>query len=265
MGRAREILLGELPSGPAAETLGPVPAFRFAPGADTWWAFATIPLMWAAYWGNGQLQSNPVAALAVYFVLGNLIICTLIPAWVVSRLRREGAPGLGFTRFRLGIALLVSAVLGLGSLPYYFMIASASGVDPVQHLAYNLVILWEPLFVYGWLLLRFRRAFGWLPGILLAALGFTTYHVGSVPPITLATFLVTGLVFSAIMAGIRNLWVMFPLASGVSSAIGTVQSGLAFDWETALVGLVVLAVQALLLWLLLRRRQAAPDQPSPRA
>ena len=54
------------------------------------------------------------------------------------------------------------------------------------------------------MLLRFRLALVWLPGIVLAALGFTAYHIGSVPPSTLLVFLVTGLVFAAIMAAVRH-------------------------------------------------------------
>lgn len=257
MSSARDILLGRLPDTQAAETLGPVPWARWQPGRDTLWALATIPMMWLAYFMNSRLtESEPMVALVAYFVVGNIIVCTLIPAWVVTRVRREGPAGLGFTRYRLGIALTVTLVLGLGSLPAYFQGAASAGVDPVQHLAYNLTILWEPLFVYGWLLLRFRRAFGWLPGIVLAALGFTAYHIGSVPPSTLLVFLVTGLVFAAIMAAVRNLWVMFPLASGVSSAIGTLQSGLSFTWDTAALGVAVLITQAIFLIVFFRKGRA---------
>ncbi len=254
MANTRDFLLGTLPEGPAGRTLGPVPLARWAPRADTWWALATVGLMWVAYWGNAHLGQWPMAALAVYFVLGNLVVATLIPAWIVGRVRREGAAGLGFTRYRLGIALIVTVVLAVGSLPTFLASAAAAGIDPVQHLAYNLTILWEPLFVYGWLLLRFRRAFGWLPGILLAAAGFAIYHLGTVPLEIVLVFFVTGIVFCAVMAAVRNLWVMFPLAAGVSSAIGTLQAGLVFTWETAISGFAVLLVQALVLWFVLRRR-----------
>lgn len=162
---------------------------------------------------------------------------------------------------RWWLALILTLFLGLGSLPAYLEAANQADVDPVQHLAYNMVILWEPLFVYGWLQLRFSKAFGWLPGIFLAALGFAIYHIGSVPMGTVAVFAVTGLIFCAVMALTRNLWTLFPLTAGVSSGIGTLQAGLSFDWTAFTTGLVVLVIQAVILIVVFRQRSA----PAPAA
>ena len=239
------------------------PALRWAPGRDTVWALLSIPLMWGCYFANTKLSSsNQGLALLIYFVLGNLIVCTLLPA-IVVRTTGEGAWGLGFTRHRLIPALIIMVVAGLGSLPYYLSLAADKGVDPIQHLAYNLVVLWEPLFVYGWLQLRFTKAFGWLPGIVLAALGFVVYHLGSVPPSGLVVFFITGLAFGALMAITRNLWCIIPLTAAVSSGIGTLQSGLSFDWTTAATGAVVLLVQvAILVWVFRRRRLRITTLPA---
>lgn len=225
------------------------------PGPDTIWALASIPLMWLCYWANTMLtDSQPWLSLIVFFGIGNILVCTVLPAWVVTRVVPEGWAGLGFTRRRLVPALIITAVFGLGSLTYYLQLAGAAGVDPIRHLAYNMVILWEPLFVYGWLFLRFRRAFGWLPAMVLSAGGFAAYHLGSVPVDLLLVFFATGVVACALMAITKNLWTIFPLTSGVSSAIGTVQSGLSFSWSTFVIGVVVLLFQALILWLILRSR-----------
>ncbi|MFV0427104.1 MAG: type II CAAX prenyl endopeptidase Rce1 family protein [Beutenbergiaceae bacterium] len=234
---------------------------QWRPGRDTIWALASIALMWLCYWSNTMLeQRQSWLSLVVFFIVGNIVVCTVIPAWVVTRGTDEGWAGLGFTRNRLVISLVITVVMSAGSLTYFLQLAQASGVDPVQHLAYNMVILWEPLFVYGWLYLRFRRAFGWLPGIVLAAAGFAGYHLGSVPLSLLAVYFSTGLLFSILMAITRNLWVIFPLASGISSGIGTVQAGLEFTWETAATGAVVLLVQGLVLWLIFRSRPALKGQ-----
>ena len=53
--------------------------------------------------------------------------------------------------------------------------------DPLPNIAYNAIAFWEPLFVFGWLQLRFERAFGIIAGILMAALSFAAYHIGSFP------------------------------------------------------------------------------------
>lgn len=217
--------------------------------------------MWAIYWANTALSSSgqTLPSLFIWFVLGSLIVCTLVPAWVVSRVAGEGWAGLGFTTRRWWLALPLTLFFGLGSLPFYLQLANESGVSPWQHLAYNLVILWEPLFVAGWLQLRFTKAFGWLPGIVLATLGFGLYHVGSVPLETVAVFLGSGLLYCVLMALTRNIWTLFPLAAGVSSGIGTLQAGLAFDWTVFASGVVVLVLQLLILLVVFRtRRPAAP-------
>lgn len=231
-----------------------VPILRWAPGRDTLWAAASIPMLWLCYWANSQLaESQPLLALGIFFIIGNLLVCTLLPALVITKVAGEGWAGLGFTKRRWWLALPLTLFFGLGSLPFYLQLANEAGVDPIQHLAYNMVVLWEPLFVYGWLQLRFTRAFGWLPGIVLAALGFAIYHLGSVPVSAVAVFLGSGLLFCVLMALTRNLWTLFPIAAGVSSGIGTLQSGLSFDWTAFATGLVVLVLQVLILVVVMRR------------
>ena len=60
--------------------------------------------------------------------------------------------------------------------------------------------MWEPFFVYGWLQLRFERAFGVIPGIALAAVCFGAYHIGTFPLSGVVTLLGLG-VFLACCSG----------------------------------------------------------------
>ena len=55
-------------------------------------------------------------------------------------------------------------------------------VDLLPHLIFNGLVLWEVLFVYGWLQLRFEKAFGYILAPILSALCFCFYHVGSFAP-----------------------------------------------------------------------------------
>lgn len=214
----------------------------FRPTHTTWGALASVPAMWAVYFANSQwTDSHPIWALVMYFVVGNIVLATLIPALAVRR--AGGLARLGFTRHRLWWAAGVSLVLSAGSLPQAVNLASDAGVDLGPHLAYNGLILWEPLFVYGWLQLRCRESFGWLPAPLLAAVAFGLYHVGSVPISTALGFAGIGLVFGIVFALIPNMLVLFPLTWAVSSTIGTLQSGLAFGWDVVAMGAVVLAIQ----------------------
>lgn len=202
--------------------------------------------MWVVYFTNSRWsESHQIWALLMYFVVGNIVLSTLVPAIVV---RREGGLAkLGFTRTKLWWALAVSVVLSAGSLPRALGLATDAGVDPWPQLAYNGLILWEPLFVYGWLQLRFREAFGWLPAPLLAAAAFGAYHLGSVPTPAAVGFVGIGLVFGIIFTLLPNMLVLFPLTWAVSSTIGTLQSGLVFGWDVVALGGAVLVVQVAIL------------------
>lgn len=214
----------------------------FQPRRATWIALATVLAMWAVYFGNTRwTESHPIWALLTYFVVGNIVLATLVPALVVRG--DGGLARLGFTRTKLWWAVGVSIVFSAGSLPQALNLAGDAGVDLWPNLAYNGLILWEPLFVYGWLQLRFREAFGWLLAPLLAAGAFGLYHVGSVPVATALGFAGIGLVFGIIFSLIPNMLVLFPLTWAVSSTIGTLQSGLAFGWDVVVMGAVVLVVQ----------------------
>ena len=61
------------------------------------------------------------------------------------------------------------------------MMGGPSGVSVDQWMPQALaeaVSLWEPLFVFGWLQLRFEKDFGVLPAVLMAYACFALYHVG---------------------------------------------------------------------------------------
>src|SRR5829696_4590917 len=144
-------------------------ALRWQPGADTAVALLTAVLMVGFYYANAHAQSA-VFSLIVFVILTNGILNVLFPAYYVLVVRKEGLNQLGITRRWWWIALLLSAVVSVLSWPQLQQIvAQHPGTDLVPLLLANGLILWEPFFVYGWLQLRFERAFGIFPGIGLAA------------------------------------------------------------------------------------------------
>lgn len=234
---------GQEPPGTAARERGPLPrrhVLTWAPGVDTAIAAGTLLAFWACYWAGTVVHPG-------FLYAGILVVGTLVPAWVVLRLRREGLAGLGLTRRRLLPALIVSAVLGAGSAYQLVTVASAQGVPLLPHLLGNLVVLWEPLFVIGWLYLRWERAFGWLPAIVLVGVGFVLQHLGSVPVGAAIGFGAFALVAAVLFALVRNLLVLWPLFYPVASGIGTLQGGFAMGWEDVAVGVVLLLAQLAIL------------------
>ena len=115
--------------------------------------------------------------------------------------------------------------------------------DWLQRFLYCALCLWEPLFIHSWLQLRFERAFGVLPGILMVGIGLAAFHIGSIPNQFLLELFVSGVIFAALFRLTRNLLVLWPLAWGVTASVGTAQTGTSFSWMIVFTHVVVMALQ----------------------
>lgn len=122
----------------------------------------------------------------------------------------------------------------------------------LPHLLANLLVFWEPFFVFGWLFLRWERAFGWLPAILLTGIGFTLQHVGSVPFEAALGFGAFAVVFGIVFAFVRNLAILWPLFYPIASGIGTLQAGFVMGWSDVVSGAVLLVVQVFVVAVVMR-------------
>lgn len=187
---------------------------------------------------------HALAAEAVFTLLGGFAVATILPALVI-RMRGANISALGFTRKRIAVSLILSAVFAAGSLPAYFAAAPA-GIGGVLLLVTSLLNLWEPLFVYGWLQLRLENAFGWVLAPFLTAFCFAAYHAGSAPLEMLGALLAWGAIVGVLFAFTRNLFVVFPLAWGVASAIGTASEA-SGAWPAVVLAVALLAGQLILL------------------
>jgi hypothetical protein len=148
--------------------------------------------------------------------------------------------------------VLISGVLA--ALMALRLRASLATMDWVPHLLFNAVILWEPFFVHGWLQLRFERAFGILPGILLAALCFAAYHIGTYPPAALLAIYASGLFYAVVFRLTGNLLIIWPLLWCLGSSLGTLMGGTQFNWVELGVWSAILVVQLIIItWIWMRQ------------
>jgi hypothetical protein len=122
--------------------------------------------------------------------------------------------------------------------------------------------LWEPFFIYCWLQLRFERAFGVIPGIILAGVCMGLYHVGTYPLLGMpgvVQLMLHGIFFGAIFRSTKNLLVLWPLTWAISASIGTISGGFIFEWEVVGMYAVILLIQAVGLWWLSRAKPTSPN------
>lgn len=221
-------------------------ALRFRPGTDTAMAFATAVAFSFVYYAGSHTASSLISFL-LFTVLGTGLLCVVLPAFYVLVVRGEPLGALGITTRRWRLALGLSAFFAAGSFPGLLSpMAQNPDVDLLPHLLVNGLSLWEPFFVYGWLQVRFERAFGVLPGMALAALCFGAYHVGTFPLTGVLALTGFGLLYAALFqAAGANLLVLWPLTWAVGSGIGTLQGGFGFSWDFVPVVAVLLAVQVM--------------------
>jgi membrane protease YdiL (CAAX protease family) len=232
--------------------------FAWSPTGDTLVAVVTEIAMVAAYWTTAHLLGFGWDAVLVFGVLTNLGLNVLFPVWWIAYHRKQPLSELGITTHRWLASLLIG--VGLAVFSSFGLRQHVAGVDWLPHVLFNAIILWEPFFVFGWLQLRYDRAFGILPGVLLTGLSFAAYHIDTYPPAGLVTLLISGLFFAAIFRLTSNLLIVWPLAWCVGSSIGTLMGGMQFTWNQVAAWSAILLIQLAFIgytW----RRHALADRP----
>jgi hypothetical protein len=215
--------------------------FAWSPTGDTLVAVVTELAMIALYWTATHLLDNNWAAVLIFGLLTNLGLNVLFPVWWIVYHRKQPLSELGITTRRWLASLLIG--VGLAVFSSFGLRQHVTGVNWLPHVLFNAVILWEPFFVFSWLQLRYDRAFGILPGVLLTGLSFAAYHIGTYPPAGLVTLLISGLFFAAIFRLTSNLLILWPLAWCMGSSIGTLMGGMQFAWNQVAAWSAILLIQ----------------------
>lgn len=216
---------------------------RWKPGQDTAVALLSALLMIPVYFVGTHLTGS-VVGLLVFVVFGNGLLNVLFPAYYMLVMRREGPGELGITTRRLWLSLGLSIVWGwMTWLGLQKEARLHPDVDLLPQLVFNGLILWEPFFVYGWLQLRFERAFGMLPGMVLAAACFGAYHLGTYPLPGVGMLVGFGILYAVLFRMTKNLLTLWPLIWSINSSIGTLQGGFYFGWNDVWTYAILLFVQ----------------------
>lgn len=157
---------------------------------------------------------------------------------------------LGLTRRRWALNLAVNAVLAvLLALQFVAETPAGAGLSltpaALGAVFYLMVAgIFEMLFFYGFLQLRFERAFGIIPGIVLAAAFYSFHHAGFQPEFVKLFFV--GLMYMGVFRTTRSLLIVYPFFWGVGACWDVlVQFGTAPEqlrWSNALVVLGLMAL-----------------------
>ena len=228
---------------------------RWDPDRDTLVAFGSYILVVAALFVAFQVFTTEQVA-ANFITFGPITSAGLgvaVPVLYTVLGRRHSLADIGLT----GSQLLPSLVLGLilGWDTYRNTLAPLNVTwtrTEVPLIVMALAVgLFEAVFFRGWLQLRFEAAFGLVPGLILAALCYSLYHIGYGMTGEEMLFLFgLGLTFGAFFRLTKSVFILWPFYTPVGSIFTNLSEGLTLPFEATygflitiglMVGVVVLA------------------------
>jgi membrane protease YdiL (CAAX protease family) len=230
---------------------------HWQPDRDTLVAFGSYVLVVAALYTAFQIFTTDRVA-ANFITFGPIALAGLgvaLPALYTALGRHRPVDDLGLTTQGIVGSLVLGLLLGwdtytntLAQLDVVGMRALAPLV--VMSLA---VGLFEAIFFRGWLQLRFEKAFGRVPGLILGAGCYSLYHIGYGMEASELLFLFgLGLVFSAVFRLTRNVFVLWPFYTPIGGLYTNLSEGLSLPFESIygfaitiglMVGVCILAIK----------------------
>lgn len=232
--------------------------FRFRPNKHTGFAFGTLILMTILY-TLGTLAddfsfiigSRTIGTeffwLVFLVMMGTLFTGVYVPLSHVTKAIGGHLDQLGLRRDNLWLALGLSVVLAALYVPR--LLAASSG-DLLLHLLYNLFFgIWQVVFVYGWLQLRFEEAFGAIPALLLAGVSFALLQAATVEPTQILPLLIVGLGQAFAFSLVRSLFILWPIPWSVSYTAVSLEAGLELAWgRVILFGVLAVLIYVMVQW-----------------
>lgn len=227
--------------------------FVWSPSADTAAAALSVVLLTIlAYLGLVLFEGTWLSFL-IFVLIGTVGVCVILPLyWMVVR-RKKGLDTLGITTKHWLASLLVGMLLaGFSLWGHYHSFGISAAIIP--GLIVGVYALWEIVFVCGWLQLRFEEAFGIIPGIILAALCGSLYHIGYgyLDLSILVGMFIAGVFTAVIFRFTRNILILWPFFMPVASLRGFKMGGFSPDWTMAGCGAVSLVLMLISIFLFYR-------------
>jgi hypothetical protein len=223
------------------------PWFAWKPTVDTAVAALSVIVWTVTYYLQALLQDEPWHTL---FGLAATVAIVVGPIWWLCWHRGRPLADLGITTRRWRESLIIS--IAIGGIFLWIVLAHYGGLGLAAlgpHLVANAFVFWEPFFVFGWLGLQFGRAFGLVPGVILAGVSQGLYHLGTYPISMVVTFALFGILFCAIFRLTDNLLSLWPLAWASVCAMGTLVGGNLFSWsDVAAYGAAVVLQLFVIAW-----------------
>jgi hypothetical protein len=236
---------------------------RWRPGRDTLIALGSYILVVAALYIAFQVFTTERVA-ANFITFGPVTLALLgiaLPVVYTVLIRKRPLSDLGLTRNALVPSLALGLLLGWDTYTNTLAPMNVSWTrEQVPLIVMALAVgLFEAVFFRGWLQLRFESAFGLVPGLILAALCYSFYHLGYGMSAEEMLFLFgLGLTFGAFFRLTRNILLLWPFYTPVGSIFTNLSEGLSMPFEATYGFILTMALMAgIVLWAFIYQRRKA--------
>jgi len=201
-------------------------------------------------------SSNNLSVMMVFVALVVPVLTVGVPVCWTRLMDRRPLSSLGLTLRHWLPALLLG--LGLSAVEVIPVMGATSRVSVdrwMPQAVAGAASLWEPLFVFGWLQLRFEDDFGVLPAVLMASCCFALYHVGFGSVDMMMGQFLSGVMYATVFRLVKNLLTVWPSLWATSSARICFGSGFCFfSWSSAIFMLILLVIESAFIGFMAYRR-----------
>jgi len=144
--------------------------------------------------------------------------------WII----RKGLPlrALGITMDRAAISIVLSIIF---SAVQYSQTMANITLPPAEEFVPLVTMalpvgLFEAIFFRGWVQMRFEKAFGILPGIVLGSAIYALYHVGyGMEPDDIAFLFIIGLIYASVFRLTKNLLIIWPFLTPMGGLFNNIK------------------------------------------
>lgn len=239
-------------------TSGLLGDIHWNPGRDTWIALGSYLLVVLGLYTAFQIFTIDRVA-ANFITFGPITLAVLgigLPALYTVLIRKRPLGDLGISSSQLIPSLVLGLLLAWDT--YNNTLAPmdvtwTKAEVPLVTMALA-VGLFEAVFFRGWLQLRFEEAFGLVPGLILAALCYSFYHIGYGMTTGEMLFLFgLGLTFGAFFRLTKNIFLLWPFYTPMGSIYTNLTEGLSLPFEATYgflltIGLMIAILVTALVW-----------------
>lgn len=240
---------------PTSSLLGDI---HWDPNRDTWAALLSYILVVLGLYTAFQVFTIERVA-ANFITFGPITLAGLgiaVPIIYTVFGRKNSLATLGLTAERLIPSLVLSLLLGWDTYRNTVAPMNVSWTrNEIPLITMALAVgLFEAIFFRGWLQLRFEKAFGLIPGLILGAGCYSLYHIGYGMDSGELLFLFgLGLTFGAFFRLTKNIFLLWPFYTPVGSIYTNLSEGLSLPFDATYGFLITIGLMiAVIVWASIR-------------